>query len=194
MSQPSFEQAIEKIDKENAKDPNKEVYQGKEYPKELLYAQRMTKALLDFNPQANEELQIAARAQHIARWKIDRSSYPMDRVGYLKWREELKKMHADMTSEILSEVGYNVEFIERVSFLIRKKMLKKDPDSQTLEDVVCLVFLHYYFEDFAQKHPDEKVVDILQKTWGKMSEKGHKAALELPLDEKSFSLIKKALA
>src|SRR5690606_10112555 len=113
-------------------------FQGKEYPKELLYAQRMTKTLLDFDSEAGKTLQIAARAQHIARWKIDRSSYPMDRVGYLKWREELKKMHADITSEILKDVGYDEGFIERVSFLIRKKMLKKDPDSQTLEDVVCL--------------------------------------------------------
>ncbi|MCM5663691.1 DUF4202 domain-containing protein [Galbibacter mesophilus] len=194
MNTPNFNKAIEKIDRLNAQDPNTENYQGKEHPKELLYSQRMTETLLSFEPEASEELQIAARAQHIARWKIDRDSYPMDRVGYLKWREELKKMHAQLTSEILTEVGYDTDFIERVSFLIRKKMLKKDEDSQTLEDVVCLVFLQYYFEDFAAKHPDEKIVDILQKTWGKMSEKGHQAALKLPLDQKSLTLIQKALA
>ncbi|QLE01954.1 DUF4202 domain-containing protein [Galbibacter sp. BG1] len=194
MSKPNFNQAIEKIDRVNAQDPNTENYQGKEHPKELLYSQRMTETLLSFEPQASKELQIAARAQHIARWKIDRNTYPMDRVGYLKWREELKKMHAQLTSEILQDVGYDDDFIDRVSFLIRKKMLKKDDETQTLEDVICLVFLQYYFEDFAAKHPDEKIVDILQKTWGKMSEKGHKAALKLPLDPKSLSLIKQALA
>ncbi|MCF8715302.1 DUF4202 domain-containing protein [Joostella atrarenae] len=194
MSQPNFKEAIEKIDRANAQDPNTETYQGKTYPKELLYSQRMTETLLSFEPTATEELQIAARAQHIERWKIERNSYPMDRVGYLKWREELKKMHADVTSEILKEVGYDDEFSERVSFLIRKKMLKKDEGTQTLEDVICLVFLQYYFEDFADKHSDEKLIDILQKTWGKMSNKGHKAALKLPLSDNSLSLIKRALA
>lgn len=194
MSQPNFKEAIEKIDRANAQDPNTETYQGKAYPKELLYSQRMTETLLSFEPTATEELQIAARAQHIERWKIERNSYPMDRVGYLKWREELKKMHADVTSEILKEVGYDDEFSERVSFLIRKKMLKKDEGTQTLEDVICLVFLQYYFEDFADKHSDEKLIDILQKTWGKMSDKGHKAALKLPLSDNSLSLIKRALA
>ncbi|WP_417444743.1 DUF4202 domain-containing protein [Joostella sp.] len=194
MSQPNFKEAIEKIDRANAQDPNTETYQGKAYPKELLYSQRMTETLLSFEPTATEELQIAARAQHIERWRIERNSYPMDRVGYLKWREELKKMHADVTSEILKEVGYDNEFSERVSFLIRKKMLKKDEGTQTLEDVICLVFLQYYFEDFSDKHSDEKLIDILQKTWGKMSNKGHKAALKLPLSDNSLSLIKRALA
>ncbi|MEJ4087104.1 DUF4202 domain-containing protein [Galbibacter orientalis] len=194
MSQPNFKEAIEKIDRANAQDPNTETYQGKEYPKELLYSQRMTETLLSFEPNASEELQIAARAQHIERWKIDRNSYPMDRIGYLKWREELKKMHAEITADILNEVGYDDSFSERVSFLIKKKLLKKDEETQTLEDVVCLVFLQYYFEDFADKHSDEKIIDILQKTWGKMSDKGHKAALKLPLNNKSLSLIKQALA
>ena len=194
MSQPNFKEAIEKIDRANAQDPNTETYQGKEYPKELLYSQRMTETLLSFEPNASEELQIAARAQHIERWKIDRNSYPMDRIGYLKWREELKKMHAEITADILNEVGYDDSFSERVSFLIKKKLLKKDEETQTLEDAVCLVFLQYYFEDFADKHSDEKIIDILQKTWGKMSDKGHKAALKLPLNNKSLSLIKQALA
>ncbi|MEL4307564.1 DUF4202 domain-containing protein [Joostella sp. CR20] len=194
MSQPNFKQAIEKIDRANAQDPNIETYQGEDFPKELLYAKRMTETLLSFAPNASEELQIAARAQHIERWKISRDSYPMDRVGYLKWREELKNMHAETTATILKEVGYSDEFSDRVSFLIKKKLLKKDEETQTLEDVVCLVFLQYYFEDFAEKHSDEKIIDILQKTWGKMSEEGQQAALKLPLKDKSLSLIKQALA
>src|SRR5690606_1953193 len=138
--------------------------------------------------------QIAARAQHICRWKIARNEYPMDRVGYLKWRETLKKMHAEITSGILKEVGYDTEFIDRVSFLILKKLIKKDDESQTLEDVICLVFLEYYFEEFAEKHEDEKLIDILQKTWVKMSDKGHSEALKIKYSEKSLSLVKRALA
>ncbi|MBT31314.1 MAG: hypothetical protein CMO01_16795 [Thalassobius sp.] len=190
----NFEEALKLIDEKNATDPNTETADAKEYPKELLYSQRMSQKLLDFMPDASEELQIAARAQHICRWQIPRSDYPMDKVGYLKWREELKKMHAQITSEILESVGYDQEFIDRVSFLIRKKMLKKDDETQALEDVICLVFLHFYFEEFAAKHNDEKVIDILQKTWRKMSDEGHQAALKLPLSESSLSLIKQALA
>lgn len=189
-----FEKAIARIDQENAQDPNKELAQGTEVPKELLYARRMTQKLLEFKPNASEELQVAARAQHICRWKHPRQTYPMDRVGYLKWREDLKKVHAEITENILKEVGYDEEFINRVSFLIKKKLFKKDPESQTMEDVVCLVFLEYYLEDFAAKHEEEKVIDIIRKTWGKMSVEGQEAALKLPLSQKNLTLIKEALA
>lgn len=189
-----FEQAIRIIDEKNAEDPHIEISDGKQYPKELLYAERMTEKLLEFDPEASDELKIAARAQHICRWKYPRDNYPMDRPGYLRWREELKKIHADLTADILREVGYDEEFINRVSFLIRKKLIKKDEESQTMEDVVCLVFLQYYFEDFAEKHEETKVLDIVRKTWAKMSAEGHEAALRLPLSPESLRLIKAALA
>ena len=181
------------FDKANAQDPNKERIEGEDVPKELIYGQRMTETLQKFEPQASEALQLAARSQHICRWKIPRNTYPMDRVGYLKWREELKKFHAEKASEILSKVGYEEEIIDRVSFLIQKKKLKKDNETQTLEDVICLVFLEFYYESFLEKHTHEKVIDILQKTWRKMSEKGHDAALQLPYSEKALTLIKQAL-
>jgi hypothetical protein len=194
MKPTRFESAIILIDKTNSEDINTYHVHGLEISKELLYSQRMSQKLLQFEPNASEELQIAARAQHIGRWKIARDEYPMDRVGYLKWRETLKKMHAEMAADILRTVGYDDEFIERVSFLINKKLIKKDDDSQTLEDVICLVFLEYYFEEFAEKHTDEKLIDILQKTWVKMSDKGHEAALKIKFSEKSLSLVKQALA
>lgn len=189
-----FEQAITIIDQKNSEDPNIEIYEGKEYPKELLYSERMSQKLLEFHPEASEELQIAARAQHICRWKYPRDSYPMNRAGYLRWREGLKKIHAEITAEILEEVGYDEEFIKRVSFLIKKKLIKKDSGSQVIEDVVCLVFLEFYLEDFAARHEDEKVIDIIQKTWVKMSAEGHNAALQLPFSTRSAGLIKEALA
>lgn len=190
-----FEEAIRLIDARNSEDPNKEEFNnGKMAPKELLYSQRMTQHLEDFAPNAPEELKIAARAQHICRWKVERSEYPSTRVGYLKWRNELKKLHAQITGEILEEVGYDKEFVDRVKFLIQKKKIKKDEDSQTLEDVICLVFLEYYLKGFAAKHEDGKMIDIIKKTWAKMSEKGHEAALELPLDDRSKTLVKQALS
>ena len=189
-----FNKVIEAIDKLNAEDPNLEFSEGQEIPKELLYSQRMTSQLISFETDASLELQIAARAQHICRWKIPRQSYPMNRVGYLTWREDLKKMHADLTGSILREFHYKQGFIDRVQFLIKKKHIKKDKESQTLEDVICLVFLQYYFEDFAVKHDEQKVIDIVQKTWAKMSEKGHSAALKLPLSSIALELVGKALA
>ena len=188
-----LEQAFAAIDAKNAEDPNYELVDGEQVPKELLYSRRMSARLQDFDPEAPETLQIAARAQHICRWQIPRDSYPMNRTGYLKWREDLKKMHASITTAILEDLGFTEKFRDRVAFLIRKKLLKKDEDSQKLEDVICLVFLDYYFEDFAKGHPEEKVIDILQKTWAKMSEAGHKAALSLDLSPKTRELVTKAL-
>ncbi|KDN56164.1 hypothetical protein FEM21_07160 [Flavobacterium seoulense] len=148
---------------------------------------------MDFHPNASEEIQIAAKAQHICRWKMPRESYPMDRVGYLKWREELKKFHAKTTAEILAKSGYSQEFIDRVSFLIEKKLLKKDEETQLLEDVICLVFLEYYLDPFVQKHDTEKLKNIILKTWNKMSEKGHQEALKISYTEANLQLIKESL-
>lgn len=193
MTMTPFQNASAWIDAENAQDPNSEIYQSKTYPKELLYSNRMYEKLMDFEPNASEAVQIASKAQHICRWKITRESYPMDRVGYLKWREDLKKFHAKTTGEILEKVGYSEEFISRVSFLIEKKLLKKDTETQLLEDVICLVFLEYYLEPFVQKHDAEKLKNIILKTWNKMSEKGHQEALKINFSATNFQLIKDAL-
>jgi len=181
------------FDQANELDPNTETYAGKTYPKEVLYAMRMTDKLNSFLPEASEALRLAARCQHIKRWEIARNSYPMDRVGYLKWRQDLKKYHASEASAILESIDYDEATIKKVSALLQKKLLKKNPDTQALEDVICLVFIEFYFEDFAAKHSEEKTIDIVQKTWKKMSDKGHTAALQLPLSETALALIQKAL-
>lgn len=188
-----LENAFHLFDTANAQDPNTEEVQGRQYPKELLYAQRMTAKLNDFAPDASEPLRLTARCQHICRWEIPRDSYAMNREGYLRWRQDLKKFHAKKAGDILKKVGYSDETIDKVSFLLKKKQLKKNEATQTLEDVICLVFLEYYFEPFAEKHPDDKTIAILQKTWRKMSEKGQHAALSLPLSENAKNLVQKAL-
>lgn len=193
MKPTNFEIAIALIDSENAKDSNTFSSHNVMFSKELLYSKRMSQKLLQFKCDASEALQIASRAQHICRWKMARNEFPMDRVGYLKWRETLKQMHAKITSDILKKVGYSDDFIKRVSFLIHKKMIKKDEESQVIQDVICLVFLEYYFEDFSNKHEDEKVINIIQKTWKKMSNEGHKFALKLNFSEKSLTLIQQAI-
>ena len=188
-----FQNASNWIDAENAQDPNSEIYESKTYPKELLYSNRMYERLLNFHPNASEAVQIASKAQHICRWKVARESYPMDRVGYLKWREDLKKFHAKLTAEILEKAGYPQEFIDRVSFLIEKKLLKKDEETQLLEDVICLVFLEFCLDPFVHKHDTEKLKNIILKTWNKMSDKGHQEALKINYTAANLQLIKDAL-
>lgn len=188
-----FKAAIDQFDLANSQDPNQEEWQGNMYPKEMLYAERMTDCLEAFEPDASEALQLASRCQHIKRWEIPRESYPMDRPGYHAWRNELKKFHAEQAEAILQEVGYDENTIERVKFLLQKKQLRRDVETQTLEDVICLVFLQYYFEPFSKKYEEEKPIDIIQKTWKKMSEKGHDAALQLNYSPESLELIKKAI-
>lgn len=193
MTTTPFQKASAWIDAENAQDPNTETHQFKTFPKELLYSNRMYERLMDFCPDASEAVQIASKAQHICRWKIVRESYPMDRVGYLKWREDLKKFHAKTTASILEKAGYDTPFINRVSFLIEKKLLKKDEETQLLEDVICLVFLEFYLNPFVQKHDVEKLKNIILKTWNKMSDKGHQEALKINYTPANLQLIKESL-
>ena len=188
-----LQQAIVQFDALNEQDPNQEEAEGKLFSKELLYAQRMSERLLVYVPDASEALQLAARCQHLCRWEIPRSTFPLGRKGYNQWRAKLKVFHADKAAEVLEKVGYEQATIERVRFLVLKKQLKRDAETQLLEDVICLVFLEFYFEKFAAKHPKEKVIDILQKTWRKMSEQGQQAALALPLTEAAKELIGEAL-
>ncbi|HWV16083.1 MAG TPA: DUF4202 domain-containing protein [Cellvibrio sp.] len=182
------------FDAANAQDPNLEMVDGQALAKELIYALRMSEKLQSFCPDASVELQLAARSQHICRWKIPRSNYPMDRQGYKRWRLELAAFHGETAGGIMADNGYGEGAIERVKDLLLKRSLKRDQEVQTLEDVVCLVFLEFYMEDFASKHDEEKLIDIIQKTWNKMSEKGHEAALKLPLSQAILTLVGKALS
>ena len=193
MPQQRFQKAIQLFDELNSKDPNKEDFAGDTHAKELLYAQRMTERLQVFAPNASEALQLAARCQHICRWEIPRSTFPTGRKGYNQWRSTLRSFHAEKAATILQKVGYEEAMIDKVQFLVLKKQLKRNKETQTLEDVICLVFLEFYFTNFAASHKEEKVIDILQKTWRKMSEEGQKAALDLSLNEGALDLIKKAL-
>jgi hypothetical protein len=185
--------AIERFDAANREDPNRETFEGREQPKELLYARRMTRWLHRLAPDASEPLRLAARCQHLCRWMIPRSRYPLDRAGYHRWRSDLKNFHAAKAGEILREVGYDGETVARVQALVRKERLKADAETQTLEDVICLVFLESYFGEFARRHDEEKLITILRKTWKKMSPRGQEAALALDLPAAERALIEKAL-
>jgi hypothetical protein len=183
------------FDAVNSEDPNLEPDEhGQLVPKEVLYAQRMSACLARVAPDAPEAVQLAARCQHIRRWSIPRADFPLTRPGYHQWRNTLKKYHAELAGELLAQAGYEPEMIARVQELLQKLRLKDDPEMQLLEDVICLVFLEYYFLPFAAQHPEEKVLEIVQKTWPKMTERGHALALQLPFTPEARALVTKALA
>ncbi len=172
LSTERFQQAIVAFDALNAQDPSQEVLDGQAHPKELLYAERMSAMLKRYAPDASEALQLAARCQHIQRWKIPRSSYPMTKAGYHQWRNALKAFHAAIAREVLTHVGYDEVSVARVCALVQKTLPPADPEAQTMEDVVVLVFLESYLQAFVASHSDydeAKFADILHKTFRKTS-------------------------
>ena len=191
---PDLAAAFAAFDRANAADPHLEDSEDGPQAKELLYGRRMSACLAEVYPEASVELQLAARAQHLERWRTPRNSYPEGRVGYLTWRRDLKAFHAERAAEILRDLGFDETVIARVGALLRKERLKQDPESQALEDVACLVFLTHHFAAFAEGHDESKLVDILRKTWRKMSERGRQAALALPLEGRPLQLVQAALA
>jgi hypothetical protein len=189
-----LEKAFTTFDAYNANDPNQDTFEGQSYPKELLYGIRMTERLDQFAPTAGEHLKLAARSQHIGRWEISRSAYPMDKKGYLQWRNAEKFHQAKIAEQVLNSCRYEQDIVEKVKFLLLKKELQTNADTQLLEDVICLVFIEFYLEEFAAKHEDDKVVDILKKTLKKMSPRAIEEAGKIPVPQKIGSLIQKAVA
>lgn len=189
-----FREALSRFDEANADDPNRELVDGAEQPRELVYARRMTATLDSFAPEAPEAVRLAVRCQHIRRWTVPRDSYPDGRDGYRRWRTDLARFHAETAAEILRAVGYGEDTVARVGALLRKERLKADPQVQLLEDVACLVFLRHHLPAFADRHDDAKLVDILGKTWRKMSARGRAAALRLDLEPRLHALVSRAAA
>jgi len=199
QNQSIYEKARALIDAANSADPNHVTADGKEWPKELLYSERMSDMLERYRPDADDAMKLAIRAQHIERWKSPRSDYPMDRIGYLKWRKDLYKIQANTAADLLRQAGYGDEEIERVRNAVAKKNIKGNPDTQLLEDVTDLCFMEHYMLEFYGKHPDyseEKWIDIIQKTWHKMSDNARQFALSgaVKLPETLVPLIQKAVA
>ena len=187
---------IEKIDAANARDPRRVELDGQDLAFETVYTQHMMEVLKRLYPDAGELLHIAARAQHIERWTIPRDTYPEGREGYNKWRFELRALHAKIVGAFMADEGYEEGDIELVGQYLQKQRLKKEADSQALENVVDVVFLEFYWDDFATKYShydDDKMIDIVGKTLRKMSSHGHKAALALDLPAEQARLVMAAV-
>ena len=197
--QSTYDKAVALIDAANAEDPNRQTADGKDWPKELLYSHRMADMLDRFKPDADDAMKLAIRSQHIQRWKSRRDAYPMDRIGYLKWRKDLYKFHAQTAADLLAQAGYGEAVIDRLKQAVAKIDIKNNPDTQLLEDVTDLVFIEHYMLEFVGKHPEydeEKWLDIVRKTWKKMSGPAHEFALSggITLPEPLIPLIQKAVA
>ena len=194
MDAARFQKAIEAFDRANAEDPHAILIQGVTRPRELVHAEHLSSWVMQLEPRASETLLLAARCQHIRRWQIPRGSYPTGRVGYLQWRTQLARFHADTAAQILAEAGYEQESIDAVRRINLKQNLRSSSDMQVMEDALCLSFLQFEFDDFIGKYPAEKVIEVVQKTWQKMSARGRAVALTLPLSALGLALVTRALA
>jgi len=188
-----FEAALRRFDEENARDPNTETADGVVQPREWLYARRLSDWVGRLCPDASEPLRLAARCQHLCRWEIPRSSYPMTRAGYLQWRANLKKYHAQKAGDILRELGYPEAVVRCVQDLNLKKHFPDDPETRVLEDALCLVFLEYQLADLAVKTAEDKTINALQKSWQKMTPAGRAEALKLNYGPREKVLLERAL-
>ena len=192
--QERLNEAWRRFDLINAQDQNTEECGGEPQPRELVFARRLTDWVSKLAPDASVGLRLAARCQHIRRWMIPRSRYPMTRAGYLEWRTTLKQFHADESATVLRELGYPEPIIARVRDLNLKRNLSKDPEMQVLEDALCLVFLEWQFPDLARKTDEDKTINALRKSWRKMSPTARARALELPYGPHERGLLERALA
>ena len=197
--QAMLDKALALIDAANSEDPNRVTVDGKDWPKELLYSHYMSDMLARFKPDADAAQQLAIRAQHVQRWKSPRDAYPMDRIGYLQWRKDLYKIQAQTAVDLLAQAGYGEDVSGRVYQAVAKLQIRENPDTQLLEDIADLVFMEHYILEFVDKHPDydeDKWLDIIRKTWKKMSADAQQFALSgsVRLPESLLPLIKKAVA
>ncbi|MBR9652733.1 DUF4202 domain-containing protein [Thalassovita aquimarina] len=170
---PRLTDALAAIDAANAADPTLE--DGR--PAALLYGERMTGELNRLFPDASEVLQIAARGQHIERWRLPRKDYPDGKAGYYAWRKEQARRHAERVAGIMADAGYSIADQDRAGVLLRKEGIKQDAEVQALEDAICFTFIRWYLQPFAGTRSEEQLVDIVRKTARKMSPEGRAKAL-----------------
>jgi Domain of unknown function (DUF4202) len=193
MNDERLRRAVTAIDAANADDPNRVVVRGHEQTKEIAHAKLVTEWVRRLDPDPSESLLLAARAHHLRRWTVPRSSFPAGRAGYLRWRRRLHAQHAADVGDILAEVGYDTPTIERVQEIVAKRGLGTDPEVQVLEDALCLVFLETQLHDLAARLDPDKMVAVAAKTLHKMSPEGIALAGTIPLAADDQALLERAV-
>ena len=193
MYSTSFQLATEALKAAHLQDPNLVQTGSGQVPAEWLYIQRLLTSMQQVYPDASEALTIAVYCQHLFRWEIKRSEYPEGRIGYYQWRNYLGEYQAEKAAVLLKSGGYTDDFIQEITTILKKLNISRLEESQKLEDVVCLVFLEHYMNDFIQGKTEAQLIQIVQKTWNKMSDHGHHVALQLNLSEPTRRIVELAL-
>lgn len=188
-----YDAAVTAVDAANAADPNRVVVRGTDEPLALAHGRLAAEWVARLVPDAPEELRLAARAHHLRRWELPRSTYPEGKAGYHRWKRDQRARHADDVASILRDAGYDDHAIARTQALIRRDDLRTDPGAQAVEDAACLVFLETQLADVSTKLDHDHLVDVLRKTARKMSPAGLAAAAEVPLDDAGRALLAEAL-
>lgn len=190
----AYRQARTLIDVAHAADPK---HTPDDRPAELVYADRMETWVTRLVPDAAPLLRLAARCQHLERWSVPRTNFPEGKAGYLAWRKSLYTKQAGRARDLLRQAGVNAAEADEVATWVSKIGLKTNPGTQALEDAACLVFLENEIEAFATQHADyarEKFVDIIRKTWKKMSPRGQELARTIALPPTLGALVTEAIA
>ncbi len=189
-----YTRARELIDAAHAADPHRAA-DGR--PAELVYADGIEAWVARLVPDATPLLRLAARCQHLERWSVPRASFAMDKPGYHAWRRSLYVKQAERARELLLAAGVSPAEAAEVAVWVSKTGLKTNPGTQALEDAACLVFLENEIGAFAAQHagyPREKFVDIIRKTWRKMSPAAQQLAGGLALPPGIAGLVQEAIA
>lgn len=189
MSDDRFARAVAAIDAANGADPNVVSVRDRRGPKEVVHAELVTEWVRRLRPDASEPLLLAARGHHLRRWTVPRSSYPAGRAGYLRWRKALHEQHARELGALLHDAGYDSATVGRVQAIVRKERLASDPEVQTLEDALCLVFLEAQLADVASRLEPATLRRVLAKTATKMSDAGRAAIAELELGDDARAVL-----
>jgi hypothetical protein len=188
-----FQRAVALFAQENAQDPRTVLVDGTPVPQEMLATSHRVAWLERVAPEASEALRLAAHCQHLSRWTVPRSTYPEGRSGYLRWRQDLARLHADHARGHLLAVGYDEQTVGQVTAILTKQQPRTSPDTQAMEDALCLSFLAHDFETFSTKHDDEALVTILAKSLRKMSARGLALAATITLSERGQRLLQSAV-
>ncbi|CAB4881335.1 unannotated protein [freshwater metagenome] len=182
------------IDDANANDPTVVAVRGELRPLAMAHGQLAVEWVQHLAEAPDDALLLAARAHHLRRWELQRTSYPEGRAGYLRWRRDQKQRHARDIEVILLGAGYGADTVERVQALIRRDGLGTDPSAQIIEDAACLVFIETQLADMAPRFERAHLLDIIRKTARKMSPAGLDAVSRIALGDVERELLAAALA
>lgn len=188
----AYDRARELIDRAHEADPSR-LADGR--AAERVYADRMETWVARLVPEISPLLRLGARCQHLERWQVPRTSFPEGKPGYLAWRRHLYTRQADRAQALLEEAGVPTDEARELHAWVSKSGLKTNAGTQALEDAAVLVFLENEIEDFAARHTDyprEKFVEILRKSWRKLSPTAQQAASNLPLSAPIAELVREA--